>query len=458
VSIAGLNSARRPARRVAGARGAAAIAALAMVAHGCGPRVQSGANAKRGSPSLAYSLERAAALKDGIPVTPEALQGAMPPPDENAAPIYSRVAAAIEAKPLPPEIGGLSAPRLPASAQLTAARPALAARADLLALIRQAALRRKCVFAADWSNPNAIELIKPETARSIARLLRAQSLVLVSQHRSTDAVEWQALGFHVAAHLADQNWGFTDSYFVESSAMTGLDEILLLAGDDPRAADAVRATIEQQWRPASLAAAIRRRIGVTLVILDNVRDAGPDSIKPLLKAVKGPPQAMDGKRWNAFVDENATLLLGRAKRVIPLADRPYRECSGAISAMEEEVDSDANPNHLLQALMDEKYGYMLDQRASSIARAAVTRSAAAVLAYRGRHGAFPSELGEALQPPRDPFSGAPVGYRREGVGFVVYCPGKTGRFRGGDRNAPPARREAVFRYPIPPALAPARAR
>src|SRR5437870_4180603 len=50
----------------------------------------------------ALSLQRAAARREGIPLTPVELQSPLPPPDQNAATIYIRLARLLKEKPLDP--------------------------------------------------------------------------------------------------------------------------------------------------------------------------------------------------------------------------------------------------------------------------------------------------------------------------------------------------------------------
>ena len=437
------------------ARGTVAVCGLLVIASGCGRGHK--APAPRGDitqgGSLSYALERVAALQDGFPVTPQALQAPLPQPEQNAAPLYTRLASLVESRSIAPEIARLSSRTIPSEQQFERARLALTRCADLLSLLRQAAERPKCVFVADWSNPNSVDVIKPSTVRSFARLLRAHSIVLAHTGRPIDAVAWQTLGFRIARHIAEQNWGFTDAYFVEGSALFGLDQILLIAGNAPAVADAVRAAIEKQWMPRSLAQSLKKRAGMNAVILENLRKTGPSSIKPLMRTGSASPEPMDAHTWNAFVDENASLLLRHSRTIIAVADKPYMQSYPVIRAADASVDSDPNPQHLLLVLMDENYGYMAEQRATSVARANVTRAAAAVLAWKGRHRVLPATLAQAISPvPTDPFSGAPLGYLRRRSSFVVYSAGKTGTYTGGSRDQKPATRESVFRYPLPPAL------
>jgi len=240
---------------------------------------------------------------------------------------------------------------------------------------------------------------------------------------------------------------------VESSAFAGLDQILLIAGNDPAVATAVKSAVETQWTPRSLARALKRRAGMNAVLLENLRAAGPSSLKPLIHNTAVLPEKMDAQQWNAFIDENASLLLRHLRTIIAVADKPLPQSYPVILADEVKVNSDTNPHHALLQMMDEKYNYLADQRATEFSRAAVTRAAAAVLAWQGRHRGYPSNLGQAIKPvPADPFNGAPLGYKQERQGFVIYSVGRTGKYTGGRIDREPVNTESSFRYPLPSIL------
>ncbi len=430
-----------------------AFCGLAATLAGCHSGTPPHGAAKTPAGSLSYRLELADALKDGIPIDPQALQEPEPPVEQNAAPFYAQLAALLGSRPLPSNITRLTSHTIPSDRQFDLARADLAPYSDILEQVRMVAERPKCVFVADWSDPNRVEVIKPGVVRSISRLLRARSLVLAHQDKPLDAVKWQALGFQIARHIADQNWGYSDAYFVESSATGGLVEILLIAGDEPEVAGAVRAAIESSWEPYSLARMLKTRAGMNAVILENLRAAGPASLLPLIARSSVTPASIDPQHWDSFIDENGSQLLRHSQTIAAIADMPYVRAHPAFRTAETSVDADNNPNHLLLGLMEEKHDDMLEQRTSAIARAQVTRAAAAVLEWKVRHRAYPTSLSQAISPaPADPFSDKPLSYRREGWGFVVYSVGKSGKHAGGRISQAARKGEAVFRYPLPPSL------
>lgn len=73
--------------------------------------------------------------------------------------------------------------------------------------------------------------------------------------------------------------------------------------------------------------------------------------------------------------------------------------------------------------------------------------AAAASLYRAQRGSFPATLEDLAavlpDPPRDPFTGTPYRYRREGEGFVIYSVGRNGVDDGGATEPPEV--DMVFR-------------
>jgi hypothetical protein len=119
-------------------------------------------------------------------------------------------------------------------------------------------------------------------------------------------------------------------------------------------------------------------------------------------------------------------------------------------AVETEVDQDQNRWHLLNLIVFPVLTDCAAKPAQIQATFEITRAAAAVLAWKDRHGTFPPTLETALSPvPTDPFDGKPLRYRREGAGFVVYSIGKEGKFTGGAPDQKPGGWDILFRYPLP---------
>lgn len=73
-------------------------------------------------------------------------------------------------------------------------------------------------------------------------------------------------------------------------------------------------------------------------------------------------------------------------------------------------------------------------------------AASHVMEHRVRTGAWPAHLTDAMpDPPPDPFIGKPLGYRREGKGFVIFSVGEDGTFAA--KPGQPEKGQSFFRYP-----------
>lgn len=83
-----------------------------------------------------------------------------------------------------------------------------------------------------------------------------------------------------------------------------------------------------------------------------------------------------------------------------------------------------------------------------VAKVHLTRAGLALLRYREAHGAFPESLDAlGLEDLVDPFAEAPLHYRAEGAGFVVYSVGEDQKDNGGAPYRP--RETADPRYKVP---------
>ena len=151
--------------------------------------------------------EEAAAQREGIPLTAQELQRPLPPPGENAAPLYVKLTKLLHDKPLglPKYAEGMDAFHSYTPAQIAVVRQTLAARQDVMTLVHQAADKPHCVFVRDWNK--GVELTFPELSpmREAARLLKTESYLLARDGHYAAAVANQARGFQVARHAASDH-------------------------------------------------------------------------------------------------------------------------------------------------------------------------------------------------------------------------------------------------------------
>jgi hypothetical protein len=176
--------------------------------------------------------QRAAARREGIPLTPREFQRPSPPPELDAAPIYAQLTRLLKEKPLDSKLEE-AASRLGSRysygpEDVAAARKLLSDRQDVVALVHHATDRPYCDFRRDWSLGSSLTFPEYAPARSAARLLRTESYLLVLDGRYREAVANQARGFRVAADVAPD--GMLIAYLVgiacDAITLAGMEDLL----------------------------------------------------------------------------------------------------------------------------------------------------------------------------------------------------------------------------------------
>jgi len=202
---------------------------------------------ERGPHDLAVQL--AAARREGILLKVTALQPALPSPERNAAPIYTRLMHLLKAKHLDPATdkvrGSLGVRVTHSPKEVAAVRRVLSERKDVMRLVHEAANKPACIFRRDWTR--GILMVYPENAtmREAARLLSAESYFLTQEGRYREAVANQARIFRVAQHPTSDPVAISQlvGMACDSIALAGFENILSVVGPNPEVAEAVRTTV-----------------------------------------------------------------------------------------------------------------------------------------------------------------------------------------------------------------------
>jgi hypothetical protein len=115
------------------------------------------------------------------------------------------------------------------------------------------------------------------------------------------------------------------------------------------------------------------------------------------------------------------------------------------------------PGHVINAILLPGFDTYPRAEAVRLARARLLGIAAAVRAYRLKHGRYPATLAEAgvADLNKDPFTGAEFIYKTSEQGFLVYSVGEDGRDDGGQRAAGDRKPGDIgpvsyFSSPLPP--------
>ncbi len=407
--------------------------------------------------------EEATARREGIPLTAQELQRPLPPPAQNAAPLYTKLTKLLHDKPLglPKYAEGMDAFHSYTPAQIAAVRQTLAARQDVMTLVHQAADKPQCVFVRNWSKGR--DLAWPEYKAFLASvwLLKTESYLLAREGHYREAVLNQSRGFHVAASAASDP--VLIEYLVgvvcESRTLSGMQSILALAGPSLAVDQAVRkADLNAPPRP-SLRDALAGETGFDCLSYAQMHQSEKHGVqevmfvgglsleKPTANQVVPLTEQM---RVHNLIDAWQADFLHRMRQVVRACNSPAIPRRAVFAALGEqpELSDPANSVRLASYVLLPVFTKIDLNDTRTQARVAVTLAAAAVLAQKAKTGAFPATLPTAFT---DPFTNKPLLYRREGTnGFIVYSAGPTGTFDGGKPGEKMPSQESLFCYPATP--------
>ena len=441
-----------------------------------------------------------AALKDeGFPLRLEDITASPVPDDQNAATLYQKVFQVRFARLkmndvagfrsiYAPGMAGLSQIELrtlkqyveaPESVDLAQCRELLR-RPEVqaaLAIFERASRKAECVFPVRWQDgPDMVvpHLLKAESA---VRMVAAWALLLASEKRADEALDWCETGLRMCAHFASEPSHTAQRrshrmWRVISAALSRImcDRVVSagVAGrfDEPlRALDVVHRD--------SCTATLSQSIAVVGVYYEDLHErpaSAYDIVGPLTSmashAIIGPD--FGPSRAAQTAARIYCTRLGRPLHkldhlrflrwmhaMVSLSKLPYRETAAAHQSLDEEINAASSllpwiptiPDldflvssfMMLSAFNCESYIDLTLRRDVTSAEIGMQRVALALKAHKYQHGSYPPDL-DSLQSglhdplPKDPFSGHPFGYRRQGEGFTVYSIGPDLVDNGGNQE------------------------
>jgi hypothetical protein len=394
--------------------------------------------------------ERSAAHAASLPLTYAELQPAPLPAERDAAPEYARLQQLLRDRPLDPDAanaaaaigrpGGLSAD------ETAALRKLLAQRSDVFDLLHRATDKLDCaVLPARDAHGALTRPPRGAPSRDFARLVTAESYLLLRDGHYREAVASQARGFRLAEHAgADPSvLSYLSALAMHQMALTGMEHILHRAGPNVEVADAVY----QATRP-QLRLSLRRALdgesveaATTARELAQVRDsAEAESLFNVLeKGVVRQPEhsapwsSEDRWVWMALMDAAEAGAHRRLREFADAAeDRPDPVGRPPASEPDAAPPKTRDPVETLSNLLASPSPALLNAGAHARAHQGCVAAGAAVLAFRARQGRYPARLAEALPDPQ-----ASLRYTLEPGGFAV------------TNGAAGARAAPLFRYPGP---------
>lgn len=411
----------------------------------------------------ALARERALAQKEGIAVSPAQLNRPLPPDDQNAAPLYLRLEALRHAKPLYGQSGlplyaqSLSAHYAYTPEQIRRVRQAVDARQDVFVLLHQAADRPQCVFARDWTrdtlNPPFMQYAG---LRESARELRMESVLLAEEGHFSEAVLNQARGYRLAEHAASDPTliSYLVAEAIDAIATSGMQDILTLAGPNAGIDAQVEQAVTDRSARLSLRHALSGEVAAGDAGFSRLRNDGPGALVGLFSNQGSAPRGVETgftpqeqHFYGDLLDAAEAEFIRQMRPAVRASEMPPGVVEAA-NATRERRGPQMPTDDLVHEIAQRMSPAILNVRpARGAASRSIIRAAAAVLALRAKTGAYPPSLPDTFF---DPYTGRPLGYRREGAGgFVVYSAGPEGKYDGGKPGdgAPYDKARNRFRYP-----------
>lgn len=408
--------------------------------------------------------EEAAAHREGIPLTAQELQRPLPPPGQNAAPLYVKLTNLLHDKPLglPKYAEGMDAFHAYTPAQIAAVRHTLAARQDVITLVHEAADKPHCVFVRDWSLGADMPFPEYQPMREAARLIETESYLLARDGHYKEAVADQEKGFRIAEHAASDP--SLISYLVgiacQVLALRGMQSVLALAGPNADTEAGVRQAISTCYTSPSLRRALAGETGCYSASIQRMHKGEKNGVSAAFAAGHFPTgdseemhlSLAQAQMMHNLIDAWEADYLARMRVLMAASNLPAAEHKAAYAAadrqLNQEMQDTSNPIHLVANILMPTITKLADNDTRTRAREAVTLAASAVLAAKAKTGTYPDTLPPGLT---DPFTNKLLGYRREGAdGFIVYSAGPTATFHGGKPGEKVPPQESLFRYPPVP--------
>ncbi|MGO8672189.1 MAG: hypothetical protein ACLQVD_12590 [Capsulimonadaceae bacterium] len=405
-----------------------------------------------------YAARVAAARQKGLPTTLSDIF-AVPTSGPNAAPLFQQM------ESMPPDNlensvnFAIFRPKQPTASESdwASAETYLHRDASLVSLAEKAASIPNCVFPRVDTGQDPATVVFPEYAqmRRAARIIALKSVLMARDSRPVEAVREQALGFQTSrdAYRDVGLIGWLGGLSDDEITLKGMQQILIASHGDPTAAADVEASIDKDWTPAPLSDGLKQELAFGNSEIMYIGKHGPPALaatenSSILSCHNARSLPYSGRIWQAIIDANGSRFINLMRQNIDASRLPYPVSQTAMDAITQDfLTPHKSLAYVIVDILTPVASKCPTRAATVHAEADITRCAAAVFVWRGRHHTYPVTLSEAMPSvPVDPFDGKPMKYRLEAGGFVIYSVGETGKYMGEiitDRQ----RYEEAFRYP-----------
>lgn len=402
---------------------------------------------------------RTAADSAGLPLDPARLQRRPVAPALDAAPLYVRLWAlrphgrGVDLSLDPPDPRFIYTP-----AQIASVRRSLVRRRPALLLAHQAASRPFCVFRRDWSLGRDVLLPEYAYQDNAARLLRTEAHLRARDGHRDAAMQDAVLVLHLADQMASDPTlpAYLSGRRLRKWGLDILADVLQTSHGSPPAARQVSQILATHPPHLSLWYAEAGETALWFASVDSVRvkseggwawEAGSGRLVDSADATPAQPTSSvtpeERRLLSGLWEEAEAQTLDQTARRLTLlrAGKPPQQVAAADGA------PTALQNWAARVLLLPGGPASRPKIAQIAASERRTQAQENVLETAARLLADPAA---PLTPLTDPYTGRPLGLRREGRrGFVLYSAGEDGAFRGGRAADPPPYGAILFRFPAP---------
>ncbi len=410
----------------------------------------------------ALARERALAQKEGVAVFPAQLNRLLPPDDQNAAPLYLKYFQMRRDKPIYSET--VSAYYAYTPAHLARIQKVYDDNPEVFSVLRQATDRPQCVFARDWTQDTSRAAFQNlVNLRWAAWELASEGVLKADQGHYAEAIIVEERVYRLAEHAASDPtvFNYQVAQDIDGSATNGMRDILTLAGPNAKIDALVGQAMTDKVAHLSLRHALSGEAAACGARFAVLRRDGPGALAGLFSNGGSAPRPIETdfttqeRHFYADLLDAAEADYIHQMRPVIRAMGTSGEAAALAQAMRETQSPEGDlVRGVFRRLSPFPFVLPNAQPVRLVASHSFTRAAAAVLALRAKTGTFPATLPGASP---DPYTGRPLGYRREGSdGFVIYTTGKDGKYDGGrpgdatlDVNV-----WSGFRYPVVPVPVP----
>lgn len=381
--------------------------------------------------------EIAAARKVGMPVEREDIPQPVVKESENAAPIYEKLIEVVhgEENNAYKAVSKVSE-KNPTPAQIKVAEEALPQLDHTWALLDQLPKYPSCQFARDWSKGAGVTFPEYSYLKSFTQLLCFKADVLSRRGDWKEATRLTSLAQKVAVDAGREPViiGMLVRVAAQNRVIKELEVMADRHQSNPVALDA----IEKVANETSAIPDVRWYVGGEIAFghammkgLKNINEissgSGPSSLTGVATAMKlpGGPEFFEAKylqRWRATWVR------------MPTDPANWQTVSQVLTEHSLSVDNDQSFSNALNRVICPVFSGMGDSVGTMQAENHLLLTSIEMLKIRDRAGKMPAAVPQSLGAIRlDPFDGAPLRYRREGKGFMLYSIGQDRVDNGGER-------------------------